>query len=150
MQSTGQTSTHAVSLVPMQGSQMMYATVLFILAHTCDPLLAALFTPPRPHLGRYEACVTDEPIARVRQDGWQYGPLEQLEALEAFGSAGTYDRAKLTQLYRGRRVEVLRGWRKDGDRFESVMLLSPYPDASLQTLHDGTLIIRFILDRPPS
>src|SRR5262245_18161615 len=140
MQSTGQTSTHAVSLVPTQGSQMIYAIALLILAHTCDPLLAALFTPPRPRLGRYEACVTGEPIERAREDGWHYARPEQLEALVAFGSAGPYNRAALAQLYRGRRVDVLRGWRQDADRFESVTLLSPYPDASLHTLHDGTLI----------
>jgi hypothetical protein len=121
--------------------------VLTILAHTCDPILAELFTPARPHLGRYEACVTDEPIARARQAGWQYGPPEQLEALDAFGSAGAYNRAALAQLYRGRRVEVVRGWRRDGARFESVTLLSPYPDASLRTLHEGTLVITFTLDR---
>src|SRR6476659_3465484 len=86
IQSTGQTSTHAVSFVPMQGSQMIYATAssLMILKKTvrvlwatgaavvlmsaangaqdgrplqsnCDGVWRALFTPPHPALGRYEA-----------------------------------------------------------------------------------------------
>src|SRR4029079_13946779 len=66
MQSTGQTSTHAVSLVPMHGSQMIYATGLMILAanpaqegapapqYRCGPAFTRLFTPPRPLMGRYE------------------------------------------------------------------------------------------------
>src|SRR5262245_27684221 len=65
MQSTGQTSTHAVSFVPTQGSQMIYATVLIMIAQTCDPVLTALFTPAKPRLGHYEVCTTDEPIDAV-------------------------------------------------------------------------------------
>src|SRR5258706_532273 len=91
MQSTGQTSTHAVSLVPTHGSQMMNANPFIILAiaatlkaspyawiigspaawidaatvktspATCVPALTALFTPARPVLGHYEVCTTEHP-----------------------------------------------------------------------------------------
>src|SRR5882672_10998183 len=114
MQSTGQTSTHAVSLVPMHGSQMIYAIGLMILV-SCDPALVPLFTPPHPHLGRYEVCASSDPIRPVNG-----GPIEALEALDAFGSAGTYDRPALSRLYRGTRVQVARGWIREGSRFESI------------------------------
>src|SRR5229473_7226337 len=108
MQSTGQTSTHAVSLVPTHGSQMIYANPFIILAivaalegapYTCDPALTALFTPARPELGRYEVCTTDQPLE---------GDAEALEALDAFGASGSYDRAALQFLYSGARVRVQR------------------------------------------
>src|SRR5258708_2480065 len=135
MQSTGQTSTHAVSLVSMHGSQMIYATVLILLV-SCDPALLALFTPAHPRLGRYEVCASDAPIEPVNG-----GPIEVLEALDAFGAAGTYDRPALSRLYGGTRVQVARGWRRNGGRFESITRLSPYPDASLAHLLPGTLEI---------
>jgi len=151
MQSTGQTSTHAVSLVPMHGSQMIYAIAL-ILLQGCDPALAALFTPARPELGRYEVCARPEPIETVVADGrprgLHYSDPERLEALDAFGAAGDYDRAKLARLYGGTRATVVRGWARDGDRFESIALISPHPDASLERLLPGTLVIRWIIQGP--
>src|SRR5262245_16474373 len=119
MQSTGHTSTQAVSLVPIQGSQMIYAILLILLALTgsleeavCDPALARLFAPARPVLGRYEVCTTAAALEEQPADGFTYGGVEHLEALDIFGTAGSYDRAKLAQLYNGRRARVLRGWRQ--------------------------------------
>src|SRR4051794_27209002 len=122
MQSTGQTSTQAVSFVPMQGSQMMYAIVLSMI---CDPSLAALFTPAHPQRGRYEICTTADGIDRLAP-----GDVEALEPLDAFGTAGAYSRAAVTRLYGGTRVRVARRWRQEGARFESLTYLSPYPDAT--------------------
>jgi hypothetical protein len=126
-------------------AQIIYAIGLILLAPfaSCDPILAALFTPARPLAGRYEVCVVDG----ARPDGYQYGDSERLEPLDAFGAAGTYDRAKLAQLYAGRRVTMTRGWRHNEGRFESITLLSPYPDATLSRLNDGTLSIRWIEER---
>ncbi len=106
---------------------------------SCDPALIPLFTPPHPHLGRYEVCTSSQPIQAVNG-----GPIEPLEALDAFGAAGTYDRLALVRLYGGTRVQVARGWTTNGKRFESITRLSPYPDASLTHLLPGTLEIRFI------
>src|SRR5437763_7696612 len=117
MQSTGQTSTHAVSLVPTHGSQMMNANLLIILAiaaalkaspPVCDPALTALFTPLRPALGRYEVCTTGQPLQ---------GDADALEALDAFGTSGSYDRAALQRLYGGARVRVQRSWAATGGVF---------------------------------
>jgi hypothetical protein len=106
---------------------------------SCDPALARLFTPAHPRLGRYEVCVSSEPIQPLNG-----GPVEALEALDAFGAAGSYDRPALSRLYGGTRVQVARGWTLEGNRFESITRLSPYPDASLTHLQSGTLEIRFV------
>ena len=106
---------------------------------SCDPALVPLFTPPHPHLGRYKVCTSSEPLRAV--DG---GAIESLEALDAFGAAGTYDRPALARLYGGTRVQVARGWIRNSDRFESITRLSPYPDASLAHLLPGTMEIRFV------
>src|SRR5438477_275249 len=72
---------------------MIYVLVLILLATaaagapmTCDPAFTALFTPIRPHIGHYEVCTTPAPLGDA--DG------EALEALDAFGTAGPYDRPK--------------------------------------------------------
>src|SRR5579862_4716900 len=150
MQSTGQTSTHAVSFVPMHGSQMIYAIAL-ILSQACLPELAALFTPLKPVLGQYEVCVSTEAIEAViaGEAGTdvpaRFRAIDATDPLEAFGSAGQYDRAGLARLYGGTRARVARGWKRQGDRFESITLVSPYPDATLTRLNPGTLIIRFTI-----
>jgi len=134
---------------------MIYAITLILLALSravdeaprpvCDPALASLFVPARPRLGVYEVCAVSGPRAAAVPDWLTTRQVEHLEVLDAFGTAGSYDRARLVQLYSGRRVDVLRGWRVANGRFESITAISPYPDASLTALHDGTLLIRWVL-----
>jgi hypothetical protein len=142
----------------------------------CDSALTALFTPAHPQVGRYQICTIVDPIETVAESHWQ---VDTLEPLDAFGSAGPYDRFALSRLYGGRRVRVARGWReslgsardrslgsardrslgsardrslgsardsRDG-QFESITLISPYPNASLTALETGTMIIRLIISR---
>ena len=111
---------------------------------SCDPVLTTLFTPVRPRLGRYEVCTTREPLTAVARPEWR---IETAPPLDAFGAAGPYDRAALARLYGGRRVIVARGWTEDGDRFESLTLISPHPDATLTRLMPGTLVIRHAIIR---
>jgi hypothetical protein len=119
------------------------------LVHVCDPALARLFTPARPIVGQYEVCASpaplDDELARSTGDGVTYGPVELVDALDAFGAAGPFDRSRVARLYRGARPRVVRGFRDDGNRFESVTLISPYPDPTLSSLEPGTLRIRFEL-----
>ena len=122
---------------------MIYALTLILLAtapggaaQTCDPVLAALFTPLRPHVGRYEVCTAPEPLGE---------DSDAVEALDAFGAAGTYDRAKLARLYGGTRARVTHSWTRTSGEFISITRISPYPDATLSRLVRGTLEIRFIL-----
>ena len=93
-------------------------------------------------LGHYQVCASSDPIRALNG-----GPIEALEARDAFGAAGTYDRPALSRLYGGTRVQVARGWIATGTRFESITRLSPYPDASLTRLLPGTMEIRWTLDR---
>jgi hypothetical protein len=106
-------------------------------AYTCDPTLTRLFSPAAPILGRYEVCTTAAPIPEDRG--------EALEALDAFGTGGTYRRSALARVYGGRRVRVERGWTRTAQQFQSVTRLSPYPNASLSRLKSGTMEIRFTL-----
>jgi len=125
---------------------MIYALTLILLAAaladtrgTCDPVLTALFTPMRPHVGQYEVCTSPAPLDESGS--------EALEALDAFGTAGTYDRARLARLYGGTRVHVVRSWTDNGRDIISITRLSPYPDATLTRLLPGTLEIRFTVSR---
>ena len=132
----------------------MILVLLAAVIATCDPALTALFTPLRPAVGRYDVCTTDQPLERVATDtaegpgGPHYGPSELLDPLDAFGSAGSYSRAALARLYNGQRVRVVRGWLDRDGHFESITLLSPYPDATLTKLVPGTMIIRWTTVRP--
>jgi hypothetical protein len=110
----------------------------------CDPALTALFTPAHPQVGRYQVCTIVDPIETVAESQWQ---IDTLEPLDAFGSAGPYDRFALSRLYGGRRVRVARGWRERDGQFESITLISPHPNASLDALETGTMIIRLIISR---
>jgi len=118
----------------------------------CDPALTALFTPPHPRVGGYQICTTTEPLDSLTAEapgGPRYGPPEMLEPLAAFGAAGPYDRAALARLYGGKRVRVVRGWIERRARFESITLLSPYPDATLTRLLPGTMIISWTMPVGP-
>jgi|SRR5215471_279963 len=135
---------------------MIHAIVLILLglsgshqastaATSCDPALLPLFTPAPALLGHYEICTGPLPAGA---DGWHLAPAERLEALDAFGNAGDFNRARLAQLFGGQRVTVVRGWREAANRFESVTVLSPYPDSSLEHLNAGTLVIRWVWEAP--
>ena len=111
---------------------------------SCDPALAARFTPRRPLLGRYEVCTDPRPLEDVAPAGWA---VLALDPVDAFGAAGSYDRTALAHLYGGARARVARGWTDTADRFESLTFISPYPNAALTALEPGTLVIRWICDR---
>ena len=113
-----------------------------------DPALTQLFTPSHPQLGRYEACATPQPLALVAPSGWTIGAESGLDVFGSVDRAGGLDRAALARLYGGRPARVARGWTQDGMHFESLTLVSPYPNASLTALEPGTLVVRFVLDGP--
>ena len=125
--------------------------MILVSSWTCDPALAALFVPSRSEIGRYEVCTTTDPMATVvaqeASAGLHVSDVEPLDAPDAFGAAGSYNRAALARLYVGTPVRVARGWATRGDRFEAVTLLSPYPNLSLTELQPGTMAIRFTMER---
>jgi hypothetical protein len=139
---------------------MIYAIGLIVLAGllaapapppTCDAELAARLTPPRPAAGRYEACTTPDALedavrADTRERGVHAGSIASVDPLDAFGTAGSYDRATLSRLYGGRRARVVHGWSQNGGALTSVTYVSPYPNRSFTALVPGTLIIRYSLE----
>jgi hypothetical protein len=107
-----------------------------------DPRLVRLFTPTAPQLGRYEVCSSTEPLEALAPPQW---PRRRELALDAFGSAGTYDRWAVRRLYGSGTALVARGAVTNADEFVSMTLISPYPDPTLERLLPGTLVIRFIV-----
>jgi hypothetical protein len=107
-----------------------------------DPELVRLFTPLEPQLGRYEVCTASESIDVVAPRDWQ---RRQESPLDALGSAGAYNRSAVRRLYGSRAATVARGWVEHDDRFESITMISPYPDARLARLATGTLVIRLVM-----
>ena len=123
---------------------------------TPAPALARLFTPLQAPVGVYTVTILPEGIeaalglvktalapdaaAGNPPGSWQ---VQSLDPLEAFGTAGVYDRSKVARLFNGRRVSVVRGPVERGGRVvAAVTLLSPYPDATLSRLEKGTMVIR--------
>jgi hypothetical protein len=108
----------------------------------CDPELIALWTPRHPQLGRYEVCTTSRAIAEVADPAWR---IEALAPLDAFGDAGSFNKAAVARLYRGRRPTVAHGWVEENGRLVAITLVSPYPNRQLRALEPGTLIIRYFV-----
>jgi hypothetical protein len=127
---------------------MIYA-IAFILIQACTPALLALFAPAHPQLGRYEVCEQSQSIETIvaSPEGLRYrfSAIEPTDPLDALGAAGSYDRSRVARLYGGSRPRAVHGWRQDGSHFESITLVSPHPDASLDRLLPGTLVIRWII-----
>jgi hypothetical protein len=116
-----------------------------------DPALARLFTPLSAPAGTYVVYTTSETVealaGRLRAldlspapGAWQ--PARP-EANGAFGQDGTYDRARLARLFNGKRVTVVRGSFVRHAQRLAYTLVSPYPDASLSRIVDGTMVIEF-------
>ena len=112
---------------------------------------------PANHRDAYRIALTPSPLddvlselggdqTLVRAPGaWE---TRQESALDAFGTAGRYNRWLMAQLYGSRQVRVARGARADRGRVvETWTLISPYPSADLHALHPGTM--RLILKVSP-
>jgi hypothetical protein len=120
------------------------------------PEYVPLFAPSA-HRENYRAYVSplglDETLTALMADpavqrlagAWE---PKTMIPFDAFGRTGSYNRWKLAGLYGSRRARVARGPRVDHGRTESWMLVTPYPDPSLQRLETGTLII--VLTIPPA
>lgn len=113
------------------------------------PDLARLFTPLTAAPGTYVVRATDRPVtslaAALKACDPSPGPGAWLptrpEVHEAFGQAGIYDRARLAQLFGGKRLTVVRGSLLQADGTDAYTLISPYPSPDMTTVHSGTLVI---------
>jgi hypothetical protein len=118
---------------------------------TPDPALARLFTPLSVPAGTYLVYRSSDAIetltARLRAldpapapGAWE--PTRP-EARGAFGEEGRYDRDRLARLFNGKRVTLVRGSLVHQGRRVAYTLVSPYPDATLSRIMEGTMVIEF-------
>lgn len=118
---------------------------------TPDPALTRLFTPGSAPPGTYVIYRSGEEIgtlaARLRaldtapaRGAWE--PARP-EAPAAFGQEGPYDRDRLARLFNGKRVTLVRGSLVHQGHRVAYTLVSPYPDATLSRITEGTMVIEF-------
>jgi hypothetical protein len=118
-----------------------------------SPAHARLFTPRRP-AGAFEVTLLDLGIEAARRavlarvpagsTGASPGepPVLDLDPLQALGATGDYPRTTVARLYTGRKARVVRiPVVAAGRTIAAVTLISPYPDASLSRLVEGTMAI---------
>jgi hypothetical protein len=113
------------------------------------PDLARMFTPLAAPAGVYAVSTTSEPIGALASalKACDVAPAEGAWALtrheghEAFGQAGIYDRTRLAQLFAGRRLTVVRGSLARAGELDAYTLISPYPNAALDRIEPGTMVI---------
>jgi hypothetical protein len=118
---------------------------------TIDAALTRLFTPVSAPRGRYLVYRSDRSIADLSRELQALDPNPapgawaptRPEAHDAFGQEGAYDRPRLARLFRGRRVTLVRGSIARGGTRTAYTLVSPYPDASLSTVVEATMVIEF-------
>ena len=129
------------------------ALLLLALVTTASPAHRALFAPPA-RASLYSFATTDERIDRVAayyQERWPSDDprpwkVETSGPVDVFDGAALFDRARLARLYGGKVVRIARGPIVENGRVtHTVLLLSPYPDAELTRLNQGTLIMTVLV-----
>ena len=116
-----------------------------------DPRLTRLFTPSAAPPGIYQVFRSSQSIVTLAAalraldpapvgDAWRVGPLGPADA---FGTTGPYDAPKLARLYLGAVPRVARGALHAEDGLVAYTLIAPWPDADLQALQPGTMVIVF-------
>jgi hypothetical protein len=69
-------------------------------------------------------------------------PVTEMDPLQAFGEAGSYQRTTVARLYGGLKAKVVRiPIEREGRTVAAVTLVSPYPDPTLSRLEPGTMAI---------
>jgi hypothetical protein len=106
------------------------------------PEFVTLFGPAGERSAAYRAFVTDLNLDTVLERLGLTMQIREVLPLDAFGRTGPYDRWAVARLYGAGRARVARGLRATGagaDEFWT--LISPHPDATLQQLNRGTLLL---------
>lgn len=122
------------------------------------PAYIGLFAPAGPRAAAYRihesADDLDTVLRQLAEDpsllrsagAWE---VHAVAPTDAFGLAGSYDRARVARLYGAERARVARGVRVEKDRLtEAWTLISPYPDVMQRRLVRGTLRIVLRYDFP--
>jgi hypothetical protein len=112
-----------------------------------SPAHVRLFAPSA-HQSDYRAFVSTAALDEVVRGlaAAQPGPPgawqpESVSPLDAFGSSGGYNRFQVARLYLGNRPRTARGPWATPDGLESWTLVSPYPNAALDAVEPGTLLL---------
>jgi hypothetical protein len=112
-----------------------------------SPAHVRLFAPPA-HQSEYRAFVSKASLDDVlrRLVSAQSGPpgawqADSVSPLDAFGASGSYNRFQLSRLYLGKRPRTAHGPWVTADGLEAWTLVSPYPNASLDEVEPGTLLL---------
>ena len=111
----------------------------------CSDELRHRFAPADPDgVNRFIVCRSIRAIEELASPQWT-----TLDAVvdDAFPGVAPSVRRALALLYRGRRLQVVRGWRTTAGRFESVTLVAPPPDDAITRLAPGTMIVIGRYDR---
>jgi hypothetical protein len=130
---------------------VLMATAAAIPLGTPDAALTRLFTPLAVPVGTYVVYTSTETIdaltERLRALDASPAPgawkPSRPEANVAFGQEGRYDRARLARLFNGMRVSVVRGSLVQDGQGVAYTLVSPFPDATLSRIVEGTMVIEF-------
>ena len=118
---------------------------------TPDPALTRLFTPLSVTPGTYLVYRSSEAIETITAQLRALDPAPapgawestRPEAHGAFGQEGPYDRDRLARLFNGKRVTLVRGSVVHQRQRVAYTLISPYPDATLSHIIEGTMVIEF-------
>jgi len=111
----------------------------------CSDELRHRFAPADPDgVDRFIVCRSTRAIEALAGPQWT-----TLDAVvdDAFPAVAPSVRRALALLYRGRRLQVVRGWRTTAGRLESVTLVAPPPDDAVTRLAPGTMIVIGRYDR---
>jgi hypothetical protein len=115
-------------------------------AAECSAQLRERFAPIDPDgVDRYLVCRSQRPIEALADPRWT-----AVEAVvdDAFAGVAPGMRRALALLYRGRRLQVVRGWRTNAaGQIESVTLIAPPPNDSITRLVAGAIIVIGRFDR---
>jgi hypothetical protein len=114
-----------------------------------DDTLRLLFTPATFPAGTFTVHRTDERITTLaaRLKGLDPAPAdgawhaERAGVFDAFGAEGPYDKPRLARLFGGLSPVVARGTLVTPAGRLAITLIAPYPDASLSSLRQGTMVI---------
>ena len=116
-----------------------------------SPELARIFTPQGVPSGAYRVYTSDLSLEEALKQVTTAGALsawpdawktERLGPVDAFGQGASYNRWAIARLYGATTARVARGPRMDGGQAVEVWtLISPYPNAALDRLEHGTLLI---------
>ena len=114
-----------------------------------DDTLRLLFTPASFPAGTFSVHRSAEPIGRLAglfkaadpapaEGAWR---VEHAGVFDAFGAEGPYDKPRLALLFGGASPSVARGSFATATGRLALTLISPYPNASLDSLREGTMVI---------